>query len=238
MARVRLPPRADGAWFSRDPWLLCVRAGPRARARFTSLIAETPPPPSLLSFLDFDDQWNHNGPSEESPLAVEACGLSPADVDDLIAAFTITFKSKINATIANGGFVFDLLGNAGETNITSAPATCSAFMRKYCGADSPSQTAPFLYEFTRVNHTTLWPLPYPEQNLATFLLARGDYAWIGYIWSNCYASYERPASLDVDYGTPLNFCSETSPGVFTRNYTKADIALDCNSYVADIVTNA
>ena len=28
-------------------------------------------------------------------------------------------------------------------------------------------------------------LPYFEQDLATFLLVRGPYAWIGYVWSGC-----------------------------------------------------
>ena len=44
--------------------------------------------------------------------------------------------------------------------------------------------------------------------------------------------FTRPASLDKDYGTPLNFCSETAPGVWTRNYTKLDLAIDCRTYEA------
>jgi hypothetical protein len=46
--------------------------------------------------------------------------------------------------------------------------------------------------------------------------------------------FTRPPALDKDYGTPLNFCSETAPGsnVWTRNYTKLDLAIDCRTYEA------
>jgi hypothetical protein len=52
--------------------------------------------------------------------------------------------------------------------------------------------------------------------------------------------FTRPASLDKDYGTPLNFCSETSPGskVWTRNYTKLDLAIDCSTYEATFTEKA
>lgn len=188
----------------------------------------------------FDDNWGHEGPSEMAPGAVAAIGLSPADVAALVAASELMFARKINATLRAGGFVFDLLNAAGapETNATSAPATCAAFLADFCGADGPAQRAPLLLELSRVNHTAPWPLPFAEQNLATFLLARGDYAWIGYTWSNCHAPdvFVRPPTFDVDYGEPVNFCSQTAPasGVFTRNYTRADVALDCNSYTASI----
>ena len=176
-----------------------------------------------------------------SPGAIEAIGLSPSDVDDLVAAFTVSFHAKINATVRAGGFVFDMLNTAGwpETNATSAPATCATLLRDFCGEDGPAQTAPLLLELSRVNHTSPWPLPWPDQNLASFLLVRGPYAWLGYIWSNCHdpSTFVRPPSFDVDYGTPLNFCSETAPasGVFTRNYTLADVALDCGSFTSTIV---
>jgi hypothetical protein len=186
----------------------------------------------------FDDGWNSAGPTEEDPRAVEACGLSPQDVEDMIAAFKLSYQEKINVTIAHGGFVFDKFNSPSPFNVTSAPQMCAPFLREYCGAESPSQKAPFLMQFTRVNHTHPWPLPYPDQDLATFLLARGDWGWIGYGWAGCYteATYTRPPGLDVDYGTPLNLCSETAKGsgIFTRNYTRADVALDCNSYSAQI----
>lgn len=194
--------------------------------------------PAIHGFY-FDDGWNSAGPTEEDPGAVEACGLSPQDVEDMIAAYKLSYEEKINVTIANGGFVFDKFNSPSPPNITSAPLVCAPFLREYCGPQSPSQTGPMLLQFSRNNHTHPWPLPFPDQDLATFLLVRGDFGWIGYGWAGCFSpdTYTRPPGLDVDYGTPLNFCAETAKGsgVFVRNYTKADVALDCNSFSPSIV---
>ena len=160
-------------------------------------------------------------------------------MQDLIAAFRLTYAEKINATLAHGGFVFDLFDSPSPPNASSAQPQCAPFLRAHCGPASPSQTGPMLLQFTRINHTHPWPLPFPEQDLAMFLLVRGDYGWLGYGWAGCGdpATYTRPAGLDADYGTPLGFCAETSPGssVFTRNYTRATIALDCTSFQATIM---
>jgi hypothetical protein len=39
----------------------------------------------------------------------------------------------------------------------------------------------------------------------------------------------RPAALEVDYGEPLGLCTETSPGVFARAFTKLNVTLDCSA---------
>ena len=127
-----------------------------------------------------------------------------------------------------------------------------------------------LLEFSRVSHPTLWTpngtLPFFEQDLATFLLVRGPYAWLGYVWSGCTDSgypsgcdpkcqaddcrpcrfptardqdpFPRPAALDEDYGEPMGHCTEASPGVWKREWTKASVALDCNAFKATITKKA
>ena len=45
-------------------------------------------------------------------------------------------------------------------------------------------------------------------------------------------TYERPAVLDIDYGTPVDVvCKETGPGsnVFVREWTKVRVQHDCNT---------
>ena len=165
-----------------------------------------------------------------------ACGLTPSDVQDMIAAYRLSFAEKVNATVAAGGFVFDQYLSPPPANASAAPAACAPQLRQLCGPHSPSQASALLLQFTRNNHTTPWPLPYPQQDLAAFLLARGPHALLGYAWAGCKApsTYQRPAGLDVDYGQPLNFCTEVAPGVFARNYSKANVAMDCNSFEASI----
>ena len=67
-----------------------------------------------------------------------------------------------------------------------------------------------LLEFSRVDHHAdigLWfpngSLPYFQQDLATFLLVRGPFAWIGYVWSGCTDS-GYPAGCDPN-------CDPTGP---------------------------
>ena len=62
-------------------------------------------------------------------------------------------------------------------------------------------------------HMNNLSLPYPEQDIATFLLVRGEYAWLGYGYQGCASTqrafpgggwaesgYEWPALLDRDFG--------------------------------------
>ena len=51
-------------------------------------------------------------------------------------------------------------------------------------------------------------------------------------------TYEFPELLERDYGEPVNGeqCSETGPnsGVFTREWTRASIQMDCNTWTATL----
>ena len=49
----------------------------------------------------------------------------------------------------------------------------------------------------------------------------------------------RPPAVDEDYGEPVDkqaVCVETQPGsgIFTRDYTKAKVTMDCNTFHATI----
>ena len=138
------------------------------------------------------------------------------------------------------------------TSVTTTPKTCASFLRKACSAASPYQRLPLLMGY--MNQTAaLNSLDNFEQNLASFLLARGDYAWIGTGYIGCGPTgrlpycgpdgrspnctgvpYLRPPALDRDYGEALGLCKEQEPGVFSRKYTHAEVSLDCNRWAANI----
>ena len=66
---------------------------------------------------------------------------------------------------------------------------------------------------------------------------RGPYAYLGSGWSGCrIQSFDYPAGLGLDYGEPTGLCAETAAGsgVFTRDWTKATIQMDCNTYMPTI----
>ena len=69
-----------------------------------------------------------------------------------------------------------------------------------------------------------------REQLAMFLLARGDHWWMGNDW----IAYYEPVMLpewEVDYGTPLNTLTLVD-GVFSRKWSKMDIRLDTNTFEA------
>jgi len=117
---------------------------------------------------------------------------------------------------------------------TPVQSQCSTTLRTMCaaGAASPFYNATTMHSMSG-NHSTL---PNFAQDLATFMLLRGDYAWLGFGWSGCGNIVSFPDALKVDYGTPTGFCSETTPGsgVFTRDWTKATVKMDCNAYEGSI----
>ena len=75
-----------------------------------------------------------------------------------------------------------------------------------------------------------------EEDLANFLLIRGDYAFLGHGWLGCSKFYHFPPELNLDYGTPRGLCRETAEGseVFVREWSKSTVQMDCRTYTANI----
>ena len=196
--------------------------------------------PSIRGFF-FDDLWYRNGPGDMPPGVVPAaCNLSAADVADLEAASVLTLAMINNATVRAGGFNWQQLAPIPEYPNTAANAqqNCAPFMARFCGANSSTQSAATLMVLSRPNASAFWPLPFPAQDTAQFLLVRGPFAWLGYGWSSCREpdAFVRPAEFDVDYGEPVGFCAETArgSGIWSREYTKYSVSLDCASFTATL----
>jgi hypothetical protein len=75
-----------------------------------------------------------------------------------------------------------------------------------------------------------------SQDLANFLLVRGPYAYLGHGWLGCSQTYEYPDALNADYGEPLGLCAETTAGsgIFLREWSKATVQMDCNTWTPSI----
>jgi hypothetical protein len=216
-----------------------------------------------------DDQWVNSsgntpgqmpGPSEESS-PMDACGMSNASVDEMTAAWNRNLVKAQAAIVANDGVYWgghrSMLGFVSPVPDSNS-SVCSTYLRKACAPDSLLQTGSHLH-LLAVNVTRM-PAPWQQEpasvlhDLASFLLVRGPWAWLGYNWAYCgcggapgpgpqpglgarfpwrmdCGGYPRPASLDVDYGEPTGLCAETSAGsgVFQRSWTKATVAMDCNT---------
>ena len=197
--------------------------------------------------------WSTGGATEEDYYCIQDMGLSQQDGDGIAAGHAITMQGVMDAVVANNGFAWPLLsGREASLDLADPRPKCAATLRAQCkGSWNPNQNKTLQYGFTRKAFHDAFPLPFPEQDVAMFMLTRGPYAYIGHSWMVCVhpsgyvtgnsvKGYERPLQLDVDYGEPVALkgsCTETVPGksgIFTREWTKADVQMDCNTWQATI----
>lgn len=172
------------------------------------------------------------GPTEEDPHCLEDTGhagdiaWTTAITDSWCAVRHRAFQAALDA----GGWFWQMF----SLQSTPAQAQCAASLRAMCaaGASSPFANATTMHSLTG-DHATL---PNLMQDLAVFLLLRGQFAFLGFGWSGCGNEVSFPPQLGVDYGTPVGWCAETAPssGVFTREWTKATVEMDCNDYKGSI----
>jgi hypothetical protein len=179
----------------------------------------------------------------------------------LLQADTIAIKAEYDQTIAEvrariveaEGFNWQMF--VVTTDLPLNSAACMAYFATQCNPAESSNNRralqPWVYQWTDPRSGS--NLPHVQEDLAIFLLARGDYAWIGYSWIGCTSGnstasaeqmYYRPPEVEVDYGTPVDdaVCSELSTGetggggsgIFSREYTHARVSFDCNTMTSEI----
>ncbi|CAF3695276.1 unnamed protein product [Rotaria sordida] len=68
-----------------------------------------------------------------------------------------------------------------------------------------------------------------KQQLAAFLIARGDY-WLFFTPNSWWKE-----GFETDYGVPLNDAYEPFPNFFVRKWSNCTVYLDCNNFVSDII---
>jgi len=68
-----------------------------------------------------------------------------------------------------------------------------------------------------------------KQQLAAFLIARGDY-WLFFTPNTWWAE-----GFERDYGVPLGDAEEPFPNFFIRKWSNCTVYLDCNTFNSDIV---
>lgn len=145
------------------------------------------------------------GATEEDFFCTRDMGLTPGDVQAIHGNWSATMAAVMEKVDRGQGFVFQQLASRDASLDLKDPRPgCAAYMRKACMANSTVQQLPLLFEFTRKAFHDPFPLPFPLEDVAMFLLVRGPYAWIGYSWMGCntgeVADFLRPKEVNVDYG--------------------------------------
>jgi hypothetical protein len=208
-----------------------------------------------------DDEWDvhggwgcmlsspYGGPTEMNANCTRDMGLNQTDIADIMAAWHRNFVAAKAVSVAAGGFEWHLLKTTGSPAAGQTPTQCKAFFQTACKPHSTAYDSALFVPFT-YGAKAGYGAPRWQEDLATFLLIRGPFGYIGHGFSTCSLDaepvggpgelYERPPALNTEYGVPLGLCveEETKSGTFTRKWTKADVSYDCNAGVGRVVPHA
>jgi len=201
-----------------------------------------------VSCLYFDDEWSVTGPSECEEHAVSDMGLSPADLVALTSAYLFNMGEMFKEITTAGKFSFQQFYTTPglQYPMCGGPLiskiSCAADFRALCSPGSPAQTRAVFAGFSPGGCSWNSNPPDFEQDLAAFLIWRGDYAFLGYSWMGCVnadvsGAFSKFPELSADYGLPSGLCTETfeNSQVFIRNYTHATVTFDCPAWKGTIV---
>ena len=216
---------------------------------------------NLISGIFLDDDISAGGFAENCHLkdCEHDMGLSSKDMQDLTNGWAHMMNRTQARVLELGGFDWRMF-SPGAGTCDGPPFQkneCAAFMRAQCVPNGSLQSSAMMYglgegcKLTTDEHGDPTDL---DQHLAAFLTARGPYAWLGWAWVGCAGSRGpgfpnndgvppiHPGTkwhtkvLSTDYGTPLGHCTETAPNsnVFTREWSKASVAIDCGKWEGTI----
>jgi hypothetical protein len=199
-----------------------------------------------LSGAYIDDEWYNSsyfgpsgcayspvgGPTEEDPHCLQDMGHSGDQswTTAMTDAWCKVRHQAFEAARLAGGWFWQMF----TTFSTPTQALCASTLRPLCEAGASS-----LYFNSTIMHSLSGDhatLPNLAQDLAIFLLLRGNFAFLGFGWSGCGNLVTFPEVLGSDFGVPSGFCQETgtNSGVFVRDWTKASVTMDCNTYKGSV----
>jgi len=147
----------------------------------------------LVSGMYFDDWWPETGDFPDPFTNMKQdMGLTPAEQLKISKSYQANMKVIYDEMLKRGMFTWQQMWN-GQSNptakngcctsplVSEGATSCAASLRKYCAANSPSQTRVLNYAFSPGSCTPggsgLVPLTAPKQDIANFLLIRGTHAY-------------------------------------------------------------
>ena len=174
-------------------------------------------------------------PGDHGDVVLRTLGTTDGDARAQQAAGNALHQRLIDALVAQGKYLWqafqagnDVGGNTNNNTIGGVAfdsAHCTAWMAQRCDTAWVRARA-ITVQFDPANVNV---------SVASFLIARPAYAWLGYG-----AGQYQPKWNDAflwDVGEPVGACAQTAPGVFEREWTYGTARLDCNSYTASVPCN-
>lgn len=116
------------------------------------------------------------GPSEIDKYSKMDMGLTNEDIVDILNGWLHNMEVVQEAILNAGGYTWSLIPNQDNANampnLITNSTLCITNMQTACNVSNPYLTAPLLAGLTY--NSTLGDFPYLEQQVAAFLLMRGD----------------------------------------------------------------
>jgi len=111
---------------------------------------------------------------------------------------------------------------------SDSPEACAAKMR---AIDHSETVLPVAFASDRTAGRNLYNDTTAAQTIAAFQLARSSYWFFGINWQNTLNDTVAALML-TDYGAPLGNMTSNGANLFTREYERATVALDCATFTA------
>ena len=172
---------------------------------------------ALGADLTFTD--DRDGCCVEHASVPQLLRLSAAEVAALQFATQSAGQQLAASLAAAGKTCWDCLGGY-NLGVRPTAATCAPTMRALCLPEMQGKS--MLMGFSHG--------PDLNQTLAAFLVSRPPVGFVGSRWQD--SSWSPLFNMDV--GQPLGLCQEGPAGVFTRQWSRGQAALDCNSWTAQL----
>jgi hypothetical protein len=191
------------------------------------------------------------GPTEIDKYAHVDMDLSNEDIRDITLEWNKTMMEVQEALLNHEAYTWSLMfrqENANASPFLLKASECVRALKEACSQTSIWQRLPIIFGFT-VNGTVFTQL---SQDLAFFLLVRGPFAYAGWgVWGMTWPFNSEPRHGQLppmshgvplprefyyDFGVPERpTCVEQLPGVFSREWTRASVELDCTTFSSKII---
>jgi len=202
--------------------------------------------PSVDGLL-LDDYWSRGGPSEIDSNMLTDMGMGAAEAAALTASWQAAM-ARLYALAAGRSKFLSNMGYSGDSLSPASAAQCTARLSAMCSINLPVFGSWYTVQY-RYTQPPAFGITAPNAllDVAYFLLTRGPWAWIaggpmlGWHMSHWWTANRtrriqfrtdlRPPEFNLDFGEPTCSCAQQpgAPGVFVRQWTKANVTVDCNT---------
>jgi hypothetical protein len=180
----------------------------------------------------FDDP---SGVGAEHPEVVKS--FTPAQIQEIRAATATALSQAVESLIDAGkplNFNVRMGGLKGIPSVideTKGRETARCVEALGTAAALGATNTPAVYQIPYFAPPAAGPTLKNDfrQHLAAFLLTRGEYSWFGHGWINISPPVWYP-EWDWDVGEPVGPMVQHLGGVFTRQWSKGTVMLNCTSW--------